>query len=135
MVRRLQLPSQPLSAAHAVRFAEEVGREAGLPTEAVDRLVLAAGEAVTNAIRHGNRLDPVRQVELVWRSDENGDWLEVSDEGPGIALDRILRAELPADASETSGRGLFLIRVLSDAVDVEGARLRMRFEPRPDGLA
>lgn len=132
MVRRLQLPSEPASAAHAVHFAEEVGRAAGLPEATVDRLVLAMGEAITNAIRHGNDLDPERGVEVTWEGDSSGGWLHVEDEGPGLDPDRLRDATLPDDPTQTNGRGLYLMRTLADGIEVEGARLGLWFAPRPE---
>jgi serine/threonine-protein kinase RsbW len=131
MVRRLQLPSEPASAAHAVRFAEAIAREVAFPSETEDRLVLAMGEAITNAIRHGNALDPRRLVRVEWSGDGEGGWLDVEDEGPGLDPGRLQDALLPANPTQTNGRGLFLIRMLADRVEVEGARLRMWFAPRP----
>jgi serine/threonine-protein kinase RsbW len=135
MVRQLKLPSEPVSAALAVRFAEALVREAALPPPTGDRLVLAMGEAITNAIRHGNALDPSRHVELVWSGDGSGVWVHVEDEGEGVDPVRLARAALPADPTQTNGRGLFLIRTLADRVEVEGACLRMWFTPRPEETA
>ena len=132
MTRRLQLSSEPAAAAHAVHFAEAVGREAGLPEATVDRLVLAMGEAITNAVRHGNDLDPSRRVEVGWDGDGTGGWLLVADEGPGLDPARFHNATLPDDPTQTSGRGLYLMRILSDAIAVEGACLRLWFAPRPE---
>lgn len=132
MDRSLRLSSKPASAARAVHFAEAVAREVGLPEEAADRLVLAMGEAITNAIQHGNRRDPRRTVEVRWAGDDGGVWLYVEDEGEGLDPSRLRHAALPTDPLQTSGRGLFLIRMLADRVEVEGACLRLWFTPRPD---
>jgi serine/threonine-protein kinase RsbW len=132
MVRRLQLPSEPASAARAVHFAEAAARESGLPGPTVDRVVLAMGEAITNAIRHGNALDPNRRVAVSWRGGGAGGWLHVEDEGTGLDEARLRNATLPTDPMQPNGRGLFLMRTLADEVAVEGSCLKLRFVPRPE---
>lgn len=132
MVRRMVLNSEPVSAEHAVHFAERVGLEAGLPKGTIDRLVLAMGEAITNAIHHGNESDPDRLIVVSWTSDESGGWLEVEDEGPGLDAEVVWHASLPEDPTQTNGRGLFLIRTLSDDIETEGGRLRLQFKTRPE---
>jgi anti-sigma regulatory factor (Ser/Thr protein kinase) len=131
MMQRLVLPSVPGSVATAARFVEAAAAEAALPPALAERLLLAAGEAVSNAIEHGNGEDPARLVRLEWAALPDGGVLSVQDEGPGLTREQVLTAELPADPYQTGGRGLFLIRTLSDDVEVEGARLRLVFRLRP----
>lgn len=126
------LNSEPTAAERAVHFAESVGREADLPSATVDRLVLAMGEAITNAIHHGNGSEPQRYIEVSWTGDGAGGWLEVADEGPGLDVNVILAATLPQDPTQTNGRGLYLIRTLADAVETEDGKLRLWFVPRPE---
>ena len=128
----LVLPSRPESVAFAVRAAEEAAAAAGLSAPVTERFLLAASEAVANAVEHGNGDDPARKVRVGWAFEGEGVALWVEDEGEGVALERILAAELPADPYRTEGRGLYLIRMLADGVDVDRSRLCLRFVPRPD---
>lgn len=131
MTRQLLLPSVPESVADAFHFLEGVVHDTALPPALGDRLLLAASEAVANAIEHGNGTEPARRVRLAWTPLADGGTLEVEDEGPGLARERILGAELPEDPYRTGGRGLFLIRELTDAFEVEGPCLRLQFRLRP----
>ena len=62
-----------------------LGGEAGLSADAVEELVLAAGEAATNTVKHG--ISGSCQAALL---EQGGVVVRVSDQGPGIG-----RAELP----------------------------------------
>jgi anti-sigma regulatory factor (Ser/Thr protein kinase) len=62
----------------------QMGEEAGLAPDAVEELVLAAGEAATNTVKHG--LEGSCQAAFI----EDGVVVRVADKGPGIG-----RAELP----------------------------------------
>lgn len=135
MERLLLLPSVPESVPRAVRFAESVAEEAGLPGPLTDRLMLVAGEAVSNAITHGNRLDPLRHVRLAWRSDGGGGWLSVEDERKALTAADFDDPQLPDDAMQTSGRGLYIMAALADEIVVEDGVLALRFVERADEQA
>jgi len=100
-------------------------------------MLLAVGEAVANAVEHGNDAEATREVTLEWRKEESGGWLSVEDEGPGLTPDRLQNAALPQDAFQTGGRGLFIIKDLTDDVrlEAEGRRLMLWFAPRPEETA
>ncbi|MCH7638178.1 MAG: ATP-binding protein [Bacteroidetes bacterium] len=134
---RLVLPSTPEAVPEAVRFAEAAASEAAFPDEVGDRMSLAVGEAVANAVEHGNDADANRIVKLEWRKKDSGGWLSVEDEGPGLTLDLLQNATLPDNALQAGGRGLFIIKELTDDVrlEAEGRRLMLWFAPRPGETA
>ncbi len=131
MARR-PFPSTPEAVAEAVRFAEEEATAGGLPPEALDRIALAVGEAAGNAVEHGNREDASLEMFVSCDADGSGCWVRVEDQGEGLDPDRMDDVALPEDPLSTSGRGLFLIRLLADDVHVEkaGRCIAMRFVPR-----
>ncbi|GBD00564.1 Serine-protein kinase RsbW [bacterium HR18] len=98
----------------------------------VNRLVLAASEAITNAMRHGNRMDPTKQVHIVLDAlDPHVLELCVEDEGEGFDRSRVPSYN-PEDKEmllQPGGRGLFLMEKLADQViyEASGRRVRMRF--------
>ncbi|WP_412067643.1 ATP-binding protein [Rubrivirga sp. IMCC43871] len=93
------------------------------------RLVLAVGEAVGNAVEHG---DPsASAVEIRFRWDDEALHVRVSDGGPGPDPDDLRRPSLPDDPLALDGRGLFILSTVSDAFVVEEGALCLTVRPRP----
>jgi anti-sigma regulatory factor (Ser/Thr protein kinase) len=85
--------------------------DAGLPRSRADELVLAVNEIATNAIVHGRSPATLR----AWRGD--GELVfEVSDSGSGIK--DVLAGQLTPAKGDPGGRGLWLTRLLCDAVEI-----------------
>ena len=113
----LRLPSDHESVHEAVRVAEREGAAAGLSPDDLERIGIVVSEMVANAIEHGNAEHPEARVALQISQSDRGLTICVQDAGGGIAMDAIRRARLPEDLYATGGRGLFLIRELSDGVE------------------
>ncbi|MBB5873436.1 CheY-like chemotaxis protein/anti-sigma regulatory factor (Ser/Thr protein kinase) [Allocatelliglobosispora scoriae] len=87
------------------------GQENGLDVDGQDRLVLAANELLTNAIRHGGGGGRM----WLWR-DEAWFFCQVTDQGRGFT-DLAAEAGAPqAGPRAMSGRGLWLVRQLMGRV-------------------
>jgi anti-sigma regulatory factor (Ser/Thr protein kinase) len=85
--------------------------DAGLARSRADDLVLAVNEIATNAVVHGRSPATLR----IWRTD--GEVIfEVSDSGDGIK--DALAGQLTPDAAGPGGRGLWLTRLVADAVEI-----------------
>lgn len=80
-----------------------------------ERVHVPLVEAVVNAMRHGNHLDPERMVSITleWRPPEFT--ARVSDEGE--AFDAAIPAETQGTLHD-HGRGLFLMKRMSDGVRI-----------------
>jgi anti-sigma regulatory factor (Ser/Thr protein kinase) len=85
--------------------------DAGLTGSRTEEIVLAANEITTNAVVHGRPPTTVR----AWNSD--GEIIiEVTDAGEGIR--DVLAGQLAPPTDGLGGRGLWLTRLLSDALEV-----------------
>jgi anti-sigma regulatory factor (Ser/Thr protein kinase) len=83
----------------------------GLPGSRADELALAVNELASNAVIHGHLPAALR----IWQGD--GELIcEVSDAGDGI--DDALAGQLAPPAEKIGGRGLWLTRMLCDAVEI-----------------
>jgi anti-sigma regulatory factor (Ser/Thr protein kinase) len=89
-------------------------RDAGMAGWRADELVLAVNEITTNAVIHGRPPATVR----VWHADDEI-VIEVADAGEGIRDS--LAGQLTPPATALGGRGLWLTRLLCDAVEVRNA--------------
>ncbi|HEX3563354.1 MAG TPA: sensor histidine kinase [Solirubrobacterales bacterium] len=97
---------------HALRQTiRSLAVEAGLPRARADELVLAVHEIATNAVIHGCSPTTLR----AWRANRELVF-EVSDCGEGIK--DALAGQLTPAAAGLGGRGLWLTRLLSDAVEI-----------------
>ncbi|HKH40668.1 MAG TPA: sensor histidine kinase [Solirubrobacterales bacterium] len=85
--------------------------DAGMTGSRTEEIVLAANEIATNAVIHGRPPTTLR----AWRSD--GEIIvDVTDAGDGIR--DALAGQLPPPADSLGGRGLWLTRLLCEAVEV-----------------
>jgi serine/threonine-protein kinase RsbW len=71
---------------------------------------LALEEAVVNALRHGHRFDPAKQVRVRLRVDAFEALAEVEDEGPGFDPESVPDPTAAENLEQPSGRGLLLMR-------------------------
>ena len=93
------------------------------------RVTLLASEAVTNAIKHGNGLDPSKKVVMHLVAHPDRFELTVEDEGGGFDESEVANPLADDHLLESSGRGIFLMRQLADEVSTEldGRRMRLVF--------
>jgi serine/threonine-protein kinase RsbW len=104
-------------------FESRLGAGAAFITLVTERLVefgwsdgdvyavrLALEEGITNAIRHGNQLDPNKQVTANCRLAAKRVWIEILDEGHGFDPERVPDPTEPENLERPGGRGLLLMR-------------------------
>ncbi len=91
----------------------------GLDAAARDRIGLAAHEAVVNGMIHGNRRDPGLAVGLRVLLDGGDLVIRVADQGAGFDPAAIADPLLPENRLRPNGRGLLIMRTLTDAVSHE----------------
>lgn len=87
--------------------------------ELIYRVVLLLSEAATNAMKHGNALDPTKHVRIDLTFEEGVIEIRVCDEGPGFdpaAPENPLGAQ---NLLRPTGRGIFLIKEMADDVRFE----------------
>jgi len=78
---------------------------------------LALEEAVVNAIKHGNRLDPDKTVHVICRSTEDKIWIQVSDQGPGFDPEAVPDCRDDDRIDVPNGRGIMLMRNFMSRVE------------------
>jgi anti-sigma regulatory factor (Ser/Thr protein kinase) len=99
------------------------------PQEEIAEVELALQEALVNAIRHGCRNDPHKEVQCCVTFDEAGELvIVVRDPGPGFDVAAVPNPLEGDNLFKESGRGVFLINQLMDTVDFaeEGRKVLMR---------
>jgi len=76
----------------------------------------ALTEAICNAMRYGNRLDPAKLVRVRVEVGRDVVRVHVSDDGDGFNPDLIPDPTLPDNIEREDGRGLFVLRHVVDQV-------------------
>ena len=75
-------------------------------------------EAGTNAIQHGNRVDPSKQVDMEFAIHPDRLEVVVKDSGPGFDLDKVTSdITTPEHLLDLRGRGIYMMRSCMDQVD------------------
>lgn len=119
MTRSAQL--QLLSRYENIELAEGMLAELCAGEQVDDEFVywvgMALREAVANAIKHGNKLNPEKRVHISMRLEPGvALFIEVEDEGEGFEPAEIADPTDPANLLRESGRGVFYIRHFMDEV-------------------
>lgn len=83
---------------------------AGFGTRDVFGIRLSVDEAVTNAIKHGNKLSPDKTVRIHFQLSELGVRIEIEDQGPGFRPGDVPDPTAEENLERPSGRGLMLMR-------------------------
>ena len=78
---------------------------------------LAAGEAFLNAVRHGNKMDPTKEIKIDYLVSMDKIEISVMDEGDGFDPEAVPDPRCDENLYKPNGRGLFLIRSYMDEVE------------------
>lgn len=97
-------------------FIESFTAHFQLSPQLFGRVSLSVIEAVNNAILSGNKRQADKMVTLVARVENNRFKVTVSDEGEGFDYTDIPDPTLPDNLNKVTGRGLYLMKTLSDGL-------------------
>jgi serine/threonine-protein kinase RsbW len=91
---------------------------------------LAVEEALSNALRHGNRNEPDRTIRLEYRVDQQSVIVDIQDEGAGFDPATVPDPTRDENLEMPSGRGLVLMRAYMTRVTFipPGNRVRLEYE-------
>lgn len=104
------LDSDPMTVRQLQDRIEGVLRERHASDHDVFGVRLAIEEAVVNAMRHGNQLDPTKKVHVQYRFLPHSFEIEVRDEGPGFDPQDVPDPTAIENLERPCGRGLMLMR-------------------------
>ncbi len=89
----------------------------GLDDDTAHWIGMSVRESVTNAIQHGNKLDPSKRVDIGYEIAPDHLAITVRDQGSGFQIDRLPNPLDPENLLKPSGRGIFYIRSFMDEVE------------------
>jgi serine/threonine-protein kinase RsbW len=116
-VRELQLPSVIESVDAAALAVDKFARDHGFTDEHLFGIDLAVRESVANAVKHGNKFDEAKHVELKFSDTPDGMEVTVRDFGSGFTIDDVPDPTDPENILKCDGRGILFMRAYMDEVD------------------
>ena len=112
----LKFASDPKNVARVESFVEHLVDKYGISPDVYGNILISLTEAVTNAITHGNDGDKTKIVQVRLKKQNNRLAFLISDEGRGFDFDNLPDPTAPENLLKIGGRGVFLMRQLSDDV-------------------
>jgi serine/threonine-protein kinase RsbW len=114
--KTLRLKSVPESIHQVERLIEEICDSNNLNNSYLGCITVALTEAFTNALEHGNKRNPEKIITINFEKTSTGLMFNIKDQGEGFNFRNI--PEIKDDGQEKifPGRGIFLIKTLSDDV-------------------
>jgi serine/threonine-protein kinase RsbW len=108
--------------------------DSGFGKEDVFAVHLALQEAFINAVRHGNQMDPDKEVKIEYLVDSEKFEISVTDEGDGFDPEAVPDPRCGENLYKPNGRGLLLMRAYMDVIEYneKGNGVHMvRYRERP----
>jgi anti-sigma regulatory factor (Ser/Thr protein kinase) len=125
----MTIPADPAAIPKVTDGVMQMLTEKHWPESEIMRVELALQEALANAIRHGCRADPSKQVQCIVTIDgANEITIVVRDPGTGFDPSALPHPLQPENLLKSSGRGVYLINELMDdvAFSDRGRQVEMR---------
>jgi serine/threonine-protein kinase RsbW len=119
--KELTLPSRIESVDEAAQRADEFVKELGLGDDFLSAVDLAVRESVANAVKHGNKFDEAKPVEISFSQLADGFEIRVRDFGEGFDTEGIPDPTDPANLLKANGRGILFMKTFMDEVEWERA--------------
>ncbi len=115
--KEFNLPSQLESVDKAASEAEEFARKSGFGDESLFAIDMAVREAVANAVKHGNKLDATKQVEIAFNNLSKGLEISIRDFGTGFEVEEVPDPTNPENLLKANGRGVLFMRTFMEEVE------------------
>jgi serine/threonine-protein kinase RsbW len=91
---------------------------------------LALEEAFLNAIKHGNKMDPAKEIKIEYTVSADKVDISITDQGGGFDSQSVPDPRLGENLYKTSGRGLLLMRSFMNTVEFNEAGNRVHMVRR-----
>lgn len=119
-LQEIVVPSELAAAKRPEQYILEEVQRCGYTDEAVFGIKLSLEEAMTNAVRHGNRSDKNKRVTVRYAVTPRRTVIMIADEGPGSLFDALPDPTRPENLERPNGRGVMLMRAYMTRVEFNG---------------
>lgn len=100
-------------------FIDNAKEEFEINDDLYGNIMISVTECISNAIVHGNQSDPDKMVHLQLYMEPGLLSCSIEDEGKGFDFSNLPDPTEPENIEKMGGRGIFLMRHLSDEVKFE----------------
>ncbi len=119
IIDSLQIPSDFTSLVDVENLVDRVCGNLGVEEDSYGNILIAVTEAVNNAIQHGNEFDTKLFVDVAVGDQPTEFCFNVKDQGKGFDFSNLPDPTAPENIMKENGRGIFLMKSLSDNVEFE----------------
>lgn len=113
----IQIPSLTENIRIIESFIDNAKEKYQLDDDIYGNIMIAVTESVNNAIVHGNKNVADKNVSLSLVLQESSIKFIIQDEGGGFNYEKLPDPTSPDNVDKPSGRGIFLMKHLSDEVE------------------
>ncbi len=113
---RIEIPSLSENIRMIESFIDNAKEKFHLDDDIYGNIMIAVTEAVNNAIRHGNKNESTKNVTLALTLENGLIKFKIEDEGHGFDFHNLPDPTAPENIEKPGGRGIFLMKHLSDEV-------------------
>ena len=126
----IQIKTKNTSFKEAERRLKKIFKRLSMSESDENNLLVASSEAVNNAVQHGNKHDPTKNITIDVDYEAGVITVAIQDEGGGFNLSSLPNPILPENLLKPSGRGIHIMKSLMDSVKYDftprGTRMTMK---------
>lgn len=126
---KIQIPSLTENIRIVESFIDNAKEKFNFNDDIYGNIMIAVTESVNNAIVHGNASDKRKNVSLSLQLNDNSLTFTIEDQGHGFDYNNLDDPTAPENLEKIGGRGIFLMKNLSDEVSFhdEGKKVQLSF--------
>jgi serine/threonine-protein kinase RsbW len=127
LAEKMLIPSELSAAGQVEERLLKAAERHGYDDSAAFAIRLALEEGLMNAIRHGNRSDPSKDVEIEFDIDRRRAIIVITDQGDGFDPSDLPDPTADENLEKPTGRGIMLMRAYMDDVrfNAKGNQVRL----------
>lgn len=115
--QNLRIASKSENLVLVEKLIENICKTFNISEDFYGNILVALTEAVNNAIQHGNKGNPEKTIDILFKPQEGVISFIIKDQGDGFDYNNLPDPTDPENIEKLSGRGVFLMRNLADMVE------------------
>ncbi len=115
--KTISIPSNIESIDQAVVQSVDFAKSMGFSEDEIFGIDMAVREAVANAVKHGNKLDETKEVNISLRNTNENLEITVRDFGEGFKVEDVPDPTNPENLLKANGRGILFMQNFIDIVE------------------